>query len=57
MFQIASPRNLFNSLGNGDIDIGPPEKKNKLAMFIFHYCQKKVTMTTGLILGILLHFT
>lgn len=57
MLQIASPGNLSNSLGNGDIDIGPPEKKNKLAMSVCHYCQKKVTMTTRLTLGILLHFT
>lgn len=41
MLQIASPGNLSNSLGNGDIDIGQPEKKNKLAMFICHYCKSK----------------
>lgn len=57
MLQIASPGNLSNSLGNADIDIGPPEKKNKLTMSVCHYCQKKVTMTTRLTLGILLHFT
>lgn len=57
MLQIASPGNLSNSLGNGDFDIRPPEKKNKLAMSFCHYCQKKVTMTPRLTLGILLHFT
>lgn len=58
MLQITSPWNLSNSPGNGnDIVIEPPGKINKLAMFICHYYPREVTMTTGLILGILLHFT
>lgn len=55
MLQIASPGKLSNRLSNGDIDIGPLEKKHRSAMSVCHYCQKKVIMTTGLAVGILLH--